>query len=161
MIGYEPATQRMEFYYAVPQITPAQLAQELDRYGIVAPHAVIQTLADCIGLPPAVALHWIGIGLSIAIQDGQSLPGATLFFRAKEARGGLARARAALLRHRCAESQRDSAYARLFARAEDHAPPDHGVIAIIARTDADIELRAGLSAAALARARATCIQPVM
>jgi hypothetical protein len=158
MIGHEPDTRRTEFYYSLSGATPLQLSHALARSGVTEPHVALEALAHCMGLPLASALRWAAIGFSMATEDGNQVPGAALFFRAGAARGASPRARAFLLAGQHANGRHDSLYERLFGQTDDRALPDHGVIAVTVQAGGNLELRVGVSGAALLQARATCLQ---
>jgi len=153
MIGHEPEMQRSEFYYSLFNIDAHQLTRALSHYGIGEPHAVLDQLADLAGLPVATALHWLGIGFSIATGAAGEHRGAALFFRAAAAHGGQGRIRDALLRQQQAHGLMKAGYAKLFADTKVSALPDHGVVTLGLRPDGNVALRAGISGRALLNER--------
>jgi hypothetical protein len=156
MIGYEPGSRRLELYCALPEATTGQLAHLLARSGVGEPHAMLDMLENAIGLPLAGALRFIRIGFSVVVDDSHETRGATLFFRANAARRRLAWLRSMLSSGPGAVRRPASPYAGLLGQYSDSTLPDHGVIAITARPDGGIELRAGISAAALAPVSPAC-----
>jgi hypothetical protein len=79
------------------------------------------------------------VSLGASVAEG---PRIALFCRARAARGG-----AAALRDRFA---RQPVYDRLLGPVADAALPDHGVLSFVPREEGTVEVRAGISAAALA-----------
>ncbi len=145
MLGYEPATGRTEFYHALRETTPMQLRQTAGTIGLAASAALFDVLTDCSGLPLESMLRFNTLGLSNATQGSKPVPGMTLFFR------GAFRSRARLRRLlSAAENGMPSPpYARLLDGVADGDLPDHGLISVTVRDDATMEIRAGLSAAAI------------
>lgn len=147
MLGYEPATAGTEYYYALPGATAAQLTQILRPLGRAASDAVRDALSGCSGLPLDSMLRFNGIGVSRATKSSIPLPGMTVFFR------GMFKSRRRLHRLLLSSAQAAerpcSPYARWLGDAAGDDLPDHGVVSVTSRDDASVEIRAGLSGAAL------------
>ena len=149
MIGYEPDTERSEFYYVLPEKDAPRLSRTLEEHGIDEPGALLDAMAALAGLPVATALQWLGVGLSVATRVGRRHAGIAIYFRAAAVRGGQGRIRDALLRQQDAQGLRDTPYRALFASTDAFALPDHGVVTIGVQPDGGMELRAGISGNAL------------
>ena len=147
MIGYEPETERSEFYYSLAGLNVLELSYLLARYGVADPASALEQLAELIGLPAASALHWLRLGMSIAKDRSGETTGITLFFRASAAYEGQARIRDALLRQQSANGIGDSTYRALFA--EISALPDHGVVALNLSPNGSVSIGVGISGTAL------------
>ena len=135
MLGWDAATAGSEQYASLIAPDEASLRRLLAPLPARAP--LLAVLSEVIGLPLPVALRWVSLGASVA--EG---PRIALFCRARAVRGG-----AAALRDRFA---RQPVYDRLLGPVADAALPDHGVLSFVPREEGTVEVRAGISAAALA-----------
>ena len=139
MLGYSPADDTSELYGTVVRPSEGRLRRLLWASGPEAQDRLLETLASIVGVPLRIALDWLGVGASFAGEP----PAVALFCRARAVRGG-----PAVLRQRFAVQP---GYSGMLAGWPDANLPDHGVLTFMPRADGSIELRAGISGAALKR----------
>lgn len=150
MIGYHCRTHTPEYYFRQPRMnghesaTFAKFARDANGR-----QAVLDAFAGICGLPVRAALDWVNFGYSLA---PSSAPGAdfAMFVRAHSIRDD-ARLRAAFLNREKASGGGDSAYRDLVGSLTHESIPRHEMVTLISRGDSDVEMRVGVSAAALAR----------
>jgi hypothetical protein len=148
MLGHDVASGATERYFSLPRITAKQLADILDSCGTDAP-AMLHLVERCLGVPLETALAFISFGLSTVERDGRPTNGAAIFFRANAVPRGQAWLHAALSAKRHANHTSGA-----FEALEACAASDHGVVSVVASSDGSVDLRVGLSAAAISRSRA-------
>jgi hypothetical protein len=137
MLGYSPVDDTSEVYVTVVQPSEGRLRRLLSASAPETQDRLLETLASIVGVPLRIALDWLGVGASFAGE----LPAVALFCRAHAVRGGLT-----ALRQRFAVQP---GYSAMLADWPDANLPDHGVLTLMPQTDGSIELRAGISGAAL------------
>jgi hypothetical protein len=137
MLGYSPLDDRSELYVTVLQPSEGRLRCLLSTLAPEAQDRLLETLAAIVGVPLRIALDWLGVVASFAGEP----PAVALFCRARAVRGG-----PAALRQRLAVQP---GYSAMLADWPDANLPDHGVLTFMPRADGSIELRAGISGAAL------------
>ena len=139
MLGYTPVEDMSELYVTVMQPSEERLHRLLSASAPEVRDRLLAMLASVVGVPLRIALDWLGIGASFA-GEAQAV---ALFCRARAVRGG-----AATLRQRFAVHP---GYFAMFDGWQDANMPDHGVLTLMPRADGSIELRTGISGAALKR----------
>jgi hypothetical protein len=137
MLGYSPADDTSELYVTVVQPSEGRLRRLLWALAPEAQDRLLEMLANIVGVPLRIALDWLGVGASFAGEP----PAVALFCRARAVRGG-----PTVLRERLAVQP---GYSAMLAGWPDANLPDHGVLTFMPRADGSIELRAGISGAAL------------
>ncbi len=130
MIGYEPATGRVEHYHRKKPMAMGDLMSLCD--------SAPQTLEDLWGMPVETALRFFSPGYSIA-------SGKLAFFLRSGWLGGAAAVRRKLLARESGGSL--SCYREMLGTLADEALPDHGVVTV----GMNGAVRVGISGAGLVR----------
>lgn len=149
MIGYDCESGVEELYFRQPQMDARELSAFL-RFIAAAPRrrAVLAAFAELCGLPVRAALRWVNFGYSIVSVPGAG-PEFVMFVRSRSV-GNLARIRSHFRSCEDRFGRTHSAYRDFLGDLPDARLPDHEIVSVIGRDADDIELRAGVSAAALA-----------
>jgi hypothetical protein len=140
MLGYDFTRGTCETYVTLDGATEARLVAVLRELENETRRRLLDTLASIVGLPLQTALRWVGVGASVA-QPSEPLRLA-LFIRARAVCGG-----AAAIRPRFSHR---AGYRSLLGGRPENKLPDHGILTLIPHANGEVELRAGVSAAALA-----------
>lgn len=149
MIGYNCGSDAYEYYYRQPQMSDDELrtfTQFLE--GSPQRQSMLAAFAGLCALPKHIALQWVNFGYSVS-GAGPGLRGFALFVRDRSI-GLRPRIRARFLEWQGLDKRASSPYAGVFATVADRDLPDHEIVTFLARTDAPLEVRVGVSATALA-----------
>ena len=160
MLGYEPASERMEAYF---RKTPMDRS-DLSRLAGALPSTresdkLIAALIELCDVPLEVALRWGSPAYSTDWKDAPANPGVAewglgFFIRARTI-ASPGKVRRIFLAHTLRIRSGKSAYQELVQHLPDADLPDHGAISIGLDRHGGIELRAGISGSALAAIRAS------
>jgi hypothetical protein len=150
MIGYDCSGNAEEHYFRQPQMDADELAAFVSAAGgATQRRPLIDAFAELCALPPRAALHWMNFGYSVTPRPGSGAD-YCMFVRAASL-GSNTRIREHFL---CLEERggrRSSAYRDLVGALAQERLPDHEIVSLVAGDRRELEMRVGISAAALAR----------
>jgi hypothetical protein len=149
MIGYDCGSDAYEYYYRQPQMNDEELCT-FTQFLECSPQrqSMLAAFAGLCALPKHIALQWVNFGYSMTGADPSSR-GFALFVRDRSI-GLRPRIRTRFLEWQTSDKPAQSPYAEVFASVADRDLPDHEIVTFLARTDAPLEVRVGVSATALA-----------
>jgi hypothetical protein len=152
MMGYEPQSKTVEYYFLQKQLSRGQLGRLLSLLSTAEERdAIVQAIEFVCGMPLASALEWTCFGYSIAIRAAApSIPKLTLFARTS-AIGAPARARQRVLQWMQPSTKERSFYHQFVAELPESELPDHGVFSISSLGQDRVAVSVGLSGVALSR----------
>jgi hypothetical protein len=150
MLGYDCDSNACEYYYRQPQMC----SDELHAFtGFVDRNpqrqSMLAAFAELCAMPKHIALQWVNFGYSLSDAESHSCVFA-LFVRDRSI-GLRPRIRTRFLEWQAATRRTPGAYAGVFATVSNRDLPDHEIVTFVARNDAPLEVRIGISATALAR----------
>jgi hypothetical protein len=150
MLGYEPSRGRLEWYFRKRRMCPSELEAILRWGQSPAQHAaVIRAIEHVSGVSITAALRWFAPSFSIAQWESGRLP--ALFLRSSTLGGS-----PAIRRYLCSTRLRASTglhfYCDLVEKLPDAELPEHGMLTFSSTAAGEVEIRLGMSGAALAHA---------
>ncbi len=150
MLGYDCGTGTYEYYFRQP---PMHGLLDVDR--LLRGHfqserrgAVLEAFVALCNVPARTALRWINFGYSITPLSDDPEPLLTLFARSRSL-GNVGRVREFFLEHERSAGKPASTYRDLLGSVPVAELPDHGTVGVSATTGGRVEVRVGISGAAL------------